>query len=107
MRNLAAALLVAALVSPAFAQVDPARRPAARKDGPWFGVTLPPKSGSDAAVKVGARPPRPISGESAAPEFHGAAMKGDVETIVGFAKAAQSTKEIGSGQMWGRISGFP
>ena len=34
-------------------------------------------------------------------------MKADVETVVGFAKAARSSREIGSGQMWGRISGFP
>lgn len=100
-------VLAVALSSPCFAQDEPARRPAAKKDGPWFGVTLPPKTGSDAAVRVGARPPRPMNGDTASPELNGAAMKSDVETIVGFAKAAQAGKEIGSGQMWGRISGFP
>src|SRR6185503_7227449 len=86
MRYLAAALAVA-LAVPAFAQDEPARRPAARKDGPWFGVTLPPKTGAAAAVKVGTRPPRPTTPDTTAPEFAGAAIKADVETIVGFAKA--------------------
>jgi len=106
MKYLAAALLLASAI-PVFAQDEPARRPAARKDGPWFGVTLPPKAGADVAVKVGSRPPRPIAADAAAPEFNGASIKADVETIVGFARTAQTTKEIGSGQMWGRISGFP
>ena len=106
MRHLAAALILAFAV-PAFAQDEPARRPAPKTDGPWFGVTLPPKASADAAVKVGARPPRPIASENASPEFNGAAIKADVNTIVGFSKASQSTKEVGSGQMWGRISGFP
>jgi len=94
-------------VTPAIAQDEPARRPAVKKDGPWFGITLPPTSGADVAVRVGARPPRPITADNTAPEFNGAAIKSDVETIVGFAKAAQASKEIGAGQMWGRISGFP
>jgi hypothetical protein len=68
---------------------------------------LPPKAGAAPAVKVGARPPRPVNPDTAALEFAGAAMKADVETIVGFARAAGQRKEIGSGQMWGRISGFP
>jgi hypothetical protein len=34
-------------------------------------------------------------------------LKADVETIVGFARAARQAKEVGSGQMWGRIAGFP
>lgn len=106
MRYLAAALLLACAI-PAFAQDEPARRPAARKDGPWFGVSLPPKTGADVAVKVGSRPPRPIAADAAAPEFNGASIKADVETIVGFARTAQTTKAIGGGQMWGRISGFP
>ena len=106
MRTLIAATLFLALAAPAIAQ-DEARRPAARKDGPWFGVMLPPKAGATPAVKVGTRPPRPTTPDTAAPEFAGAALKADVETIVGFARAAATSKEIGSGQMWGRISGFP
>src|SRR5690242_11430050 len=107
MRHLMAAVIVALLPAPVFAQDEPARRPAAPKAGPWFGVTLPPEANGDAAVKVGARPPRPIASEPATPEFNGAAIKADVDTIVGFAKTSRASKEIGSGQMWGRISGFP
>jgi hypothetical protein len=100
---IAALLLTALLASPAGAQ-DEARRPVTpRKDGPWFGVMLPPKASSAPAVKVGARAPRPVSGDGAAPEFNGAALKADVDTIVGFARH----REVGSGQMWGRIAGFP
>jgi len=106
MRTFIATTLFLALAAPAIAQ-DEARRPAARKDGPWFGVMLPPKASASPAVKVGTRPPRPTTPDSAAPEFAGTALKADVETIVGFARAAGTGKEIGNGQMWGRISGFP
>lgn len=91
---------------PVLAQEDPPRR-AAVKDGPWFGVTLPPRANDAPAVKVGARPPRPAIAGAPASEFSGAALKADVETIVGIARAARSAREIGNGQMWGRISGFP
>lgn len=107
MRHLTAALLLLAWAIPVSGQDEPARRPVAPKAGPWFGVALPPQASGDAAVKVGARPPRPIDAQGATPEFNGAAIKADVETIVGFSKTSQSSKEIGSGQMWGRISGFP
>ena len=107
MRNLIAVAFIAVLASPALAQDEAARRPVARKDGPWFGVTLPPKAGTAAAVKVGTRPPRPTTPDAAAPEFAGASIKADVDTIVGFARTAGKNKEIGNGQMWGRISGFP
>lgn len=96
-----------ALAASAQGQDEAARRPAARKDGPWFGVMLPPKAAAAPAVKVGARAPRPVAPDSTAPEFDGAAMKADVDTIVGFARAAATSKEIGTGQMWGRIAGFP
>ena len=108
MRKLIAAVVLVVLASPVSAQDEAARRPAAaRKDGPWFGVMVPPFGGQAAAVKVGPRPPRPVAGADAgSPEFAGAAIKADVETIVGFARAAGRAKEIGSGQMWGRVSGF-
>lgn len=105
------AIIVIALVlaaSSAAAQDDPpARRAPIKKDGPWFGVTLPPKAGTDVAVKVGARPARPLTGADNTAEFAGSAIKSDVETIVGFAQEARRSREIGNGQMWGRISGFP
>jgi hypothetical protein len=81
MKSLTTAFLLLSLAVAASAQDEAARRPAPRKDGPWFGVTLPPRASSEAAVKVGARPPRPIAAEAASPEFNGAAIKSDVQTI--------------------------
>jgi hypothetical protein len=107
MRSLAIALLLLSLAASASAQDEEAVRAApARKDGPWFGVTLPPKAGAAPAVRVGERAPRPAAFD-AAPEFSAASIKADVDTIVGFARSARESKEIGSGQMWGRIAGFP
>ena len=59
---------------------------------------------------VGDRQPRPVvlpAGEPAAPELVGTAIRADLDAIVGFAKESRTTKEIGSGQMWGRVTGFP
>ena len=84
------------------------RAPAA--PGPWFNVPLPPPFGHAPAVMVGVRPPRPVvlpPGEPAAPEFVGTTIRADLDAIVGFAKESRTTKEIGSGQIWGRITGFP
>jgi hypothetical protein len=85
-------------------------RTARRTDGPWFGVTLPPPAGKDPAVIVGGRAPLPFvmpPGEAKSPELSGAAIRADVEKIVGFATESRTTHEVGSGQLWGRISGLP
>src|SRR5688572_2024742 len=71
----------------------------------WFGLQLPQPSDAAPAVRVGPRPPR--SADSMAGPLDGAVIKRDVDTIVGFAREARAGKEIGSGQMWGRIAGFP
>src|SRR5687768_16945456 len=96
-------MLLVTLSVPAWAQPDQA---AATKPTAWFGL-MPPRPGAAApAVKVGARPPRP--GDAAvAPELNCDAIKRDVATIVGLAQSARAAKEVGSGQMWGRIAGFP
>ena len=106
MRSLIAAALLALLALPVDAQDQAAPRPAGRNDGPWFGVPLPPR-GAAPAVKVGTRPPRPAGSSGQLSEFMGSLIKADVETVVGFARAGALQKEIGSGQMWGRIAGFP
>ncbi len=76
----------------------------------WFGLPLPPPFGKEPAVIVGDRAPRPVilpAGEPASPELVGSTIRADLETIVGFSKESRATKEFGSGQMWGRVSGFP
>jgi hypothetical protein len=80
----------------------------ASAEGPWFGLVLP--GGTAPAVQVGPRPPRPVvlpDGEQAAAEFDGSAIKRDVATLVQFAVDSRDRREVGSGQMWGRIAGFP
>jgi hypothetical protein len=85
-------------------------RAARRTDGPWFGVTLPPTSAKDPAVIVGSRAPLPFvmpPGEAKSPELNGATIRADVEKVVGFATESRTSREVGSGQLWGRISGLP
>jgi peptidase M28-like protein len=80
------------------------------KEGPWFGLPLPPPLGAEPAVIVGDRQPRPFvmpDGEPAAPELAGATIRKDLEAIVGISKESRATHEVGSGQMWGRITGLP
>jgi hypothetical protein len=80
------------------------------KHSAWFGLPLPPSPGQEPAVIVGDRAPRPVTlpaGDKPAPELAGAAIKADLETIVGFSKESRKNREVGSGQIWGRISGFP
>jgi hypothetical protein len=94
------------IVIPTISAIAQAQAPNAAT--PWLGVQLPPRFGSEAAVIVGARAPREANfGAAAPPEFSGATIKKDVETIVGFSQASRTSREFGSGQLWGRVSGFP
>jgi len=81
-----------------------------RKAGPWFGLTLPPAPGAEPAVIVGQRMPRPVNVPATAPsglELSAQRLRADLTTIVGFSKESRASREVGSGQQWGRISGFP
>jgi hypothetical protein len=105
-------MLTVACLAPTLAQVpSPDRAPeTSERTGPWLGLVLPPPPGEEPAVIVGGRPPRPVvlpPGEAAAPDLSGAAIRLDLETIVGFSKESRARREIGSGQLWGRVSGFP
>jgi len=87
----------------------PARR-TENRNGPWFGLTPPPAPGVEPAVVVGDRAPRPVhvpSDAPSGPELQASALRTDLTTIVGFSKESRAAKEIGSGQQWGRVSGFP
>ena len=109
---LAALAVVAVLPGFASAQDDEPSRPTARASvtSAWLSVPLPPKAGSTRPVVIGSRGPRPVTvppGDPTVPEFEGAGIRADLERIVAFAKESQSGREIGAGQLWGRISGFP
>jgi hypothetical protein len=96
MRSAWSLLIVLIAAAPAAAQSTPTA---------WFGVAMP--AGASPAVRVGARAPRPAERATTAAEFDGTAIKADVAAIVGIAQAARASKEVGRGQMWGRIAGFP
>lgn len=102
--------LVVALAGPAAAQDDPPSGARLRRaDGPWFGVPLPPGADAEPAVIVGTRTPRPprMAADPASPELGSAALRADLTTIVGFSKASRARREIGDGQLWGRVAGLP
>src|SRR5262245_25826664 len=74
------------------AQEMPERAARENTKGSWFGAPLPAGPGAEPAVLVGNRAPRPFTmpgGEPAAPELGGAALRADLETIVGFSKASR------------------
>jgi hypothetical protein len=106
-----AAFTVAMSASIGVAQPPPRSREAAPPPpGPWFSVPLPPKLSGVPAVIVGDRGTRPAiqpSGETAYRELEGKNIRADLDTIVGFSKESRSRHEIGSGQLWGRVTGFP
>lgn len=103
--------LLAILLPCAAVAQAPASKSATAK--PWFGVAMPPPFLSEPAVIVGDRTPRAMNllgsktAQSMDTEFQGATIRKDLEAIVGFSKASRNSKEIGTGQLWGRISGFP
>ena len=91
MRRVTMALMIV-LAAQTGALAQRAGRGAARTDGPWFGLMLPPRFGAAPAVLVGPRS-RPVTlppGEPKAPEFDGAAIHRDLETIVGFSKESRA-----------------
>lgn len=104
-----ALLLAASAVTRPVAQTSTSRR-AEAPPGPWFNVPLPPKRGAVPAVVVGDRGTRVAvvpAGESGYRELEGAKIRADLETIVAFSTESRTTREIGTGQLWGRVSGLP
>ena len=79
-------------------------------DEPWFGVMLPPGFEPHALHVISDRPAAPAvvpQGESQYRHLAGAAIQADLEAIVGFSRESEETHEVGEGQIWGRITGFP
>src|SRR5262245_25749906 len=81
------------------------------KAGPWFGVTPPGGFHPDVPPAIlgtdyGPRPSTVPPGEEGHTSLKGDAIRRDLETIVGFSKWSRETKEVGTGQLWGRITGL-
>ncbi len=79
-------------------------------DAPWFGVPMPPALEPHAPpVILGTRGVVPAvvpPGDGEHPELTGASIRADLETIVRFSRTSRDRREIGAGQLWGRITGF-
>ncbi len=102
---IAAALAILSAVSIAsvsLAQAKPDR---------WFGLSLPPPFEPHVAPAIigdrGPEPARVPDGEARFTELNGSMIRANLETIIGFSKMSRKTAEIGDGQLWRRISGFP
>ncbi len=78
---------------------------------PWFGLPLPPAfTPHNLPALVGEREPVPAmvpAGEDVYPELEGTRIRQDLEAIIAFSRESRRVNEIGEGQLWGRISGFP
>ncbi len=110
--RIVAALIALTAIAPGLVIAQQAARPAAARSTAWFGVTLPPPFQFDKAPVIfgtdyGPRPVTVPSGEERFAALKGDAIRKDLETIVGFAKWSRESKEVGSGQLWGRITGMP
>lgn len=109
-RCVLAASVLAGTTRSLAAQDEPAGPPRpARRAGPWFGLTLPPRPGVEPAVVVGDRPARPVhvpDDAPSGPEFAPEALRSTLDGLIRFSKESRATHEVGTGQQWGRISGF-
>lgn len=83
----------------------------AAQSSQWFGVPAsPPFEPHVAPVIIGDRGVAPAvvpDGEAGFQEFAGAALRADLGAIVRFSHASRLEREVGAGQLWGRISGLP
>ena len=99
-----AALLISTLAPAGWAQTPTIEMP-------WFGVPQPPVFEPHVAPAIiGDRGPAPAivpSGEGAYLELTGAVIRADLDRIIRFSRESRERREIGSGQLWGRITGFP
>ena len=110
--GIAATAVLLCMATAAGAQDDgPARGTVPTSGVPaWFSLPLPPKPGATPAVVVGTRGPRAVilpPGEAESPEFDGATILEDLKAVVAIATESRKSPEIGTGQLWGRVSGFP
>lgn len=77
----------------------------------WFGLPTPaPFEAHTLPAIISERGPAPArvpEGEAVWNEFQGERIWEDLVHIVDFSKTSRAQQELGSGQLWGRISGFP
>jgi len=81
-------------------------------NAPWFGVTPSPGFNADEVPVIigtdyGPRPAAVPAGEQGHTHLQGDAIRRHLEAIVAFSKWSRDTKEVGTGQLWGRITGLP
>ena len=109
-RFLSTTLLFLGVIMTPVLQVQ-AQTAAAANSAPWFRLILPPPFQPHALPAiVGDRGPTPAmvpAGEEGFTELEGSAIWPDLARVVEFSKQSRAEREIGSGQLWGRISGFP
>ena len=85
---------------------------AAAQSPPWFGVTPPGPFEPDRPPAIlgtdyGPRPASVPAGEEQHTSLEGTAIQRDLAMIVSFSAWSRETKEVGAGQLWGRITGLP
>lgn len=109
-RALVAVLLsFAFIIAPALPSIAQAQ---VAETSAWFGVT--PAPGFQPHVPpliIGSDyEPRPAlvpAGEESFTSLQGEVILRDLKTIVDFSRWSRETQEIGSGQLWGRVTGLP
>lgn len=84
----------------------------AQSSNSWFGVSPPPEFAAHEAPVIlgtdyGPRPALVPDGEESFSELQGDSIWQDLKDIVEVSKWSRSSNEVGSGQLWGRITGLP
>ena len=79
---------------------------------PWLGVKPPPAFEAHASPVIlgddyGPRPVAVPAGEERHTALEGASILRDLERVVDFSVRSRASREVGEGQLWGRITGLP
>ncbi|GAB1267592.1 hypothetical protein NBRC116493_08450 [Aurantivibrio infirmus] len=102
------ALLITSLGAQSQMIQDPAK--SGDTDLSWFGIIHPPGfKAHSVPLILSDRGPRPVfapEGEADFEHLRGAEIKKDLAAVIEFSKQSRDSNEIGSGQLWGRLSGF-
>jgi hypothetical protein len=104
-------LLVLILSGAACSDMPGAEAPEGTSAGeePWLGVMLPPGLTPHALQVISERPAAPAvvpQGEARFTELSGTEIRRDLEAIVEFSHESRTSREVGDGLLWGRITGL-